>query len=215
MRDLPEAPWRLSGEALVGLVWAGRDRRPLPDGVGRLPGPTLVGAVSYTSTPVGRYRELFVARPSRLGMRPGLTVTTMVVDSADSRMAGRLSWGLPKELGTLEWSVDGDERVMTWRERGLVLRGTTSAFRLPVIAPVRTMQRRADGAVLVPGRWWGRVSMARVTVETADDDDLAPLAGVHRGLGIRGLGLVMQPARHPLGRLKSLTAPATAPEATA
>lgn len=196
------------------MVWHGRDERPLPTGMARLPGPTIVGAISYRSSPVGPYRELFVARPSRLGLRPGLTVTTMVVDSAGSRLAGRTNWGLPRELGTLEWKIDGHERVMTWRERGVTVRGQAARFALPMAAPVRTLQHRGDGPVLVPGRGWGRASTARIELHTAAGDDLATMAGAHRGVLVHGLGVLMQPARRPLGLLSTLRAPATAAEPT-
>ncbi|HEX2064361.1 MAG TPA: hypothetical protein VHE80_08065, partial [Acidimicrobiales bacterium] len=50
---------------------------------------------------------------------------------AESRRAGRANWGLPKELGTLEWLHDGDARVLRWIERDLVVRASPAGPPLP------------------------------------------------------------------------------------
>ena len=186
----------------------------MPHGLRRVPGPTLIAAVRYAGSPVGPYLELAIGEPARLGPRVGWCITTMVVDSSASRLGGRASWGFPKELGTLAWDRDGDERVLRWAERQVVVRGVPGRLRLPALVPVRALQRRGDGPVIVPGRLRGVARLARVTVEAPTDDPLAPLAGHHRGVTVDGLRFVVRPARQPFGLTSSLRAPlsSTLPE---
>lgn len=206
------APWALSGESMIGLARCRTPLGALPAGLARVPGPVLVVAVRYDGSPVGPYLELAIGEPARLGARLGWCMTTMVVDSADSRADGRRNWGFPKELGTLVWDRDGDARELRWTERQVVVRGEPGRFRLPALVPVRAMQRRSDGPVVVPGRLRGMARLARVTVEAPATDALAPLVGVHRGCTVDGMRLVVRPARHPFGFTSSLRAPLAAPE---
>src|SRR3954454_9110831 len=120
--DVPHAPWALVGECIVAVVWArgGAARRAgYPVGIASLPGPTLVIGVRYTASPVGPFLELAVAQPARLGLRPGLCFTMSVVSSAPARLGGRLGWGMPRELGSLTWSTEGDVTRLRWEERGI------------------------------------------------------------------------------------------------
>ena len=208
----PFAPWTLGGEMLAGLVRARRPATPLPMGLGRLPGPVLVVAVRYTTSPVGPYLELGIGEPARLGARPGWCITTMVVDSAESRLGGRLNWGYPKDLGTLTWRSSGDERELHWVERDLTVTGRRGRLRLPFFLPVRSLQRRADGPVVVPGRLRGRASLTNVHVAAGSGGDLADLDGSHPGIHVAGMRFLVRPARHPFGFTSSLRAPLRAPE---
>ena len=184
----------------------------LPDGLRRLPGPCSITAARYDDSPVGPYRELAVGQPARLGARPGLCITTMAVTSVDSRLGGRINWGFPKELGTLVWLVEGDDRVLRWEERDIVVRATPVGPPLPVLLPLRALQRRADGPVTVGGHARGRGRMARVEISIPDDDPLIGLSGRHRGLMVAGLRLVVSAARRPVGLTATLRAPLRAPE---
>lgn len=209
----PHAPWELTGECVIALGrWKG-DRLPLPSGLDALPGPVCVTAARFEQSPVGPYLELAVSEPARLGARPGMCVTTMVVDSPDSRLGGRVNWGFPKELGTLVWDAEDDARSLSWDERKVRVRAVPSGPGMPMILPMRALQRRADGVVVVPGRLRGRARVARVEIEVAaDDDPLAGMAGAHRGLLFAGLKLVVDPARTPTGLTATLRAPLRAPE---
>jgi hypothetical protein len=208
----PHAPWSLAGECVVAWVrWRG-ERVPLPGDLHPLPGPCSVTAARYETSPVGPYLELAVGEPARLGARPGVCVTTMVVDSSDSRVGGRVNWGFPKELGTLHWEPAGEERSLFWEERKLRVRAVPVGPPIPVIVPLRALQRRADGMVVVPGRIRGRGRVSRVEVEALDNDPLTGLAGSHRGLIVSGLHLVVDPARRPTGLTATLRAPLRAPE---
>jgi hypothetical protein len=210
----PHAPWQLSGECVVAVV---RRRRPdvvLPAGLSRLPGPAFVCAVRYTDSPVGPYVELAVMEPARLGLRVGMCVVAMVVTSADSRVGGILNWGLPKELGTLAWTPVEGGVELAWKERDVRIASRPYGRRaLPALVPMRGLQRRADGPVVVPGRVRGWARLARVSVTVAGaDDPLGVYAGTHWGLQIRGLHLRMDAARTPAGLLSSLRAPLQAAE---
>jgi hypothetical protein len=209
----PDAPWALVGECMVALVVGARPGRgPLPAGVGRLPGPSLVVAVRYSDSPVGPFLELAIAEPARLGLRPGFCVTTSVVSAAPARIGGRLGWGFPRELGRLTWATDGDDRLLRWEERGFEVRGRAGRLVLPFLVPLRSLQRRADGPVVVPGRVRGRVHPGRVLVDVPDDDELFRLAGHHQGMTLTGMRLLLRPARRPAGLVSTLRAPLRAAE---
>jgi len=197
---------------VVALVRRPRPAPVLPEGVRSLPGPHMVFAASYADSPVGPYLELGVARLARLGARPGVCFTTMVVSSTDSRVGGRLNWGFPKEVGTLRWSVDGDERELWWEERGIVVRGRPTGPVLPVLLGLRAVQRGVDGPAVVPGRVRGRARWGRAEVKVPGGDALAGVAGVHRALVVGGMRLVVDPARSPRGLASTLRAPLRAPE---
>lgn len=211
----PPAPWVLDGESIVGLArWRG-PAPPLPPSLRPVPGPWVVAAVRYTGSPVGPYLELAVAQPARLGVRMGWCVQLMVVDSPESRVGGRLHWGLPKELGTLRWEQHGREAALAWEDKGVVVRGRPFPLPLPWLVPVRALQQRGDGPVQVPGRLrgTGRFASVRVEVDEALGADLLPLAGRHPGVHVRGMQLVIREARTPTGVVTALRAAPRAPRA--
>lgn len=208
----PFAPWCLSGESLVGLARRRSSLQPLPWGLHPLPGPALIVAVAFSESPVGPYVELAVGEPARLGVRLGWCITTMVVDSAESRVGGRLNWGFPKELGTLVWRSEGHQRELRWVERDIVVRGRASGPALPTLVPVRALQRRSDGPVVVPGRLRGWARIGRIEVDVPAGDALAPLSGRHPGVHVAGMQFLVRPARQPAGLTSTLRAPLRAPE---
>lgn len=177
-----------------------------------MPGPVLVAASRYTSSPVGPYLEFLVAVPARLGMRPGWCATTVITNVQDARIGGRLNWGFPTELGHLGWYSNGDERELVWEDRDLRVRGRARGPRLPLGTPTRALQARADGPVVVPGRFWGRLRFGRVNVQAYPGDDLAWLGGPHPGVHVSGVHQVVREARHPVGLRATLRAPSRAPE---
>jgi hypothetical protein len=172
----------------------------------------LVVANRYSHSPVGPYIELGIGCPARLGPRPGWSFTTMVVDSSEARAGGRLNWGFPKELGRLVWRHDGDERELRWVDRDICVRGTPTSVVLPLLVPMRSLQRRADGPVVIPGRLRGRARLASVSVYVPREDPLAGIGGEHRGVYLAGMHLTVKPARRPTGFGSTLLAPLRAPE---
>ena len=208
----PVAPWPLSGECVVALVRCPTMLGELPQGITPLRGRVLVVAARYDASPVGAYRELAIGEPARLGARLGWCFTTMATSSNEARMGGRLNWGFPKELGTLDWSADGDTRTLRWVERDVVVTGTVSRIMLPVVLPVRAIQRRNDGPVVVPSFLRGLGRLARVSIEVSSGDGLTPLQGEHRGIDVGSVHYVVRPARHPIGFASTFRAPLRAPE---
>jgi hypothetical protein len=210
--ELPHAPWVLGGESILALASVKETLGDLPDELHRVPGPSSITAARYDDSPVGPYRELAVGQPAHLGARLGVCITTMAVTSVDSRLGGRINWGFPKELGTIVWLDEGEDRVVRWEEHNIVVRASPVGPPLPVFLPLRALQRRADGLVSVRGHARGRGRIARVEVEVPADDPLAGLAGRHRGLMVAGMRLLVNPARRPVGLTATLRAPLRAPE---
>jgi hypothetical protein len=202
----------LGGESVLALASVKQPLDDMPEGLRRVPGPCSITAARYDESPVGPYRELAIGQPAHLGARLGLCITTMVVTSVDSRLGGRVNWGFPKEMGTLVWLDEGEDRVLRWEERDIVVRASPMGPPLPVLLPLRALQRRADGLVSVRGHARGRGRVARIEVEVPAEDALAGLAGRHRGLMIAGMRLLMNPARRPVGLTATLRAPLRAPE---
>lgn len=197
---------------MTGLAAGAPPAGDLPDGLDRLPGPCSITATRFDDSPVGPYRELAVAEPARLGARLGMCVTTMAVTSVDARLGGRVNWGFPKELGTLVWLDEGDGRTLRWEERDLVVRAVPVGPPLPVLVPMRMLQRRADGLVSIRAHMRGRGRLARLEVDVPAGDPLEGLVGRHPGLLVAGMRLVMNPARRPVGLASTLRAPLRAPE---
>jgi hypothetical protein len=214
VHEAPHAPWALRGEVVV--AWAGRRASgagALPVGLRPLPGPTLLIGVRYTASPVGPFVELAVAVPARLGLRPGFFAMVDVVSEPAAKVGLRCNWGFPADVGRVTWSVDGDERVVRWEDGGVVLRAAPYGVRVPVVARVRSVQRRGDGPVMVPRRLLSMGRLARTVVNVpSEDPELAWLAGPHGGLVLSSARVVMRPARHPLGLLSSFRAPLRAAE---
>lgn len=210
----PQAPWELTGECVLAVARRrGAGLGPVPSGWQPVPGLVGLAAANFHGSPVGPYLEFAVAEPVRAGCRMTLCVTTMVVDSPESRVAGRLNWGLPKELGRLAWTGTGHERCLVWEDRNLEMRATTrKGPSVPVVVPVRARQQRGEETVVVPGRLRGWARLADVELSVPDADPLAPLVGHHLGLHVAGACLVMGPARAADGRARSFRALRTAPE---
>ena len=152
----PLAPWALAGESIVGLArWQGAPP-VFPVGLTRMPGPALVAATRYTDSPVGAFVELIIGHPARLGLRFGWMISESVVTAEDAWIGGRLNWGFPSERADLRWEVDGHARALVWPSRGFSIRGEPKGMPLPWLVPVRALQRRSDGCMIVPGHQRGK-----------------------------------------------------------
>ena len=213
MSDAPFAPWVLRGEAMVAFVRRRGYGTMLPDGIVAMPGPALVLAVRFTASPVGPYLRLAVAEPARRGGRLGWCLTTVVVNDQQAWRGERLNWGVPAQLGLLGWASSEDERSLVWDERRIEVCGRANGPSVPLVFPVRSLQERGDGPVVVPGRLRGRARNASIDVHTGPHDQLAWLAGRHRGFLLAGVQQVVRKARQPVGLTATLLAPARAPEA--
>lgn len=202
---MAEPPWLLRGEGLLALVpRPGSHAHRLPSGLHGVPGPASVVAMTYDDTPVGPYRELSVAVPARLGLRPVMCTVAMVVSSPAARLACRERWGLPAELGELRWSSSPGERRMEWAEGSVELSGRPRGPRLTLVLPLRWGQGRPGGPVVLPRRLRARARLAHCVVDVAHDHELAWIAGRHPGLAFQGARIVASPARRPAGMLSSI-----------
>lgn len=206
----PPAPWALHGELFAALPKGG-DAPSLGD-LTRIGRRSLVVGARITDGPIGAFHLLAVLVPAHLGLRIGLTALAVVVDTPAARVGVREHWGLPAELGSLRWDDDADRRRLIWREAQttVVVESAGSKGR-SVAGPLRLLQRRTDGLVVIGGSLRGRVRRADVDVVAADGP-FAPLAGAHRGVWIGGLETVVARARRPVALAFSQRAPGTAPE---
>jgi len=205
-------PWRLEGEAILAFTRAALPRTAEPAPASRrLPGPLVIAAVRSTHSPVGAFRQLLVAEPAWLRRRPGVAITTMVVDSPTTRLDGHTQFGFPTELGTLRWHADATERELVWEDRGISVRARERRRGMPAWLPVLAIQHLPDGDAFVPGRLWGWLAPARVAVHAPDGDPWIAAAGVHPGLVLSSFKLVLERPRLFAGPAAISTVPLVEP----
>jgi hypothetical protein len=197
----------MTGECILAVAGRQDAAGPLPPGIAALPGPAVLVAERHADSPAGPFVTFVLGRPARLGARVGICFTTAAVSSTDSRMAGRHHWGFPGELATLRWDGGIDDHTIRWEERDIVVRATFGRVAAPVVVPFRAIQRRDDGPVIVPGRLRGKARSGRVAFG-GSGAGAGGLTGSHRAVYVAGLRLVLDPARAPAGRLRTLLAPA-------
>jgi len=197
-------PWRLRGR---GFVFAYRFpeafARAHADALlreGYRGGPGAVMLVDYTESPVGPYRELlFLAGRFRAGAATAFTIPRILVSSDASVRAGRVNWGLPKELARFEWEREGGrrERVRVEDADGLLLEAVVErgVLPFPVICPpwplpFTLVQPWEDGAWLTTLRGAGvgrRARLVSLAVDGARFPDVRPFPPV--------AGLALDPFR--------------------
>ena len=188
------AQWSGTGECFVATARCPAGCGGIPPPLRRVAGPVLVVAARYDTSPVGSYLELAIAEPVRLGARVGTCATAIVVDSVGSRDAGRTHWGLPKQLGTLQWTDDGDSVALRWEEGGVTVTARPGRRRFPVPVPFWSLQAREDGPVRVSGLMRGSGRFAAVSIDVDDGQPMTCLAGRHRGLHVSAASVTMRPA---------------------
>ena len=185
--EYPPEPWDLHGHGCLSL-WAARvrDLPELPAGVRPVTafGRALVTTafVDYLPGSLLPYRELLAAVLVRRGLRFGLSITHIWVDSPASRAGGRALWGVPKELAELT-IVPAPAFAAT--ATGIAEARHTSYGRgvpLPVAGSV--FQTRGGTLARTPVRASGRVRFAAVRWRPAPDGPLAWLRGRSPFLGL-------------------------------
>lgn len=133
----PPAPWHAHGYAWAGIFRASRDAT-LPRGLAPLLPARwrMLALVRYLPGSTLAYDELIVGPVVRAGMRPGIYVEHISVDSVASLWGGRRVWGLPKRLARFAWHGDycriSDENGLLASLR--VRRGTSALPALPAVA---------------------------------------------------------------------------------
>jgi len=208
-----DAHWALLGEGVIAFCRRlPRRSMPIPPGLHAIPGPTVVLGERFIDSPVGPFISLAIGRPVRLGLRPGYFFGLSVLNNGEARRLGRRYWGFPHELGTLEWGSEGKRRSLIWEERGIELRFGVGRKPMPLLVPIRSLQQRSDGPVVVPSRLRATARRTPVDIHLLDDDPLISLIGRRPGFALSGMLLRRHPARHPLGMFATLRAPLGAAE---
>lgn len=102
----PPVPWRMTGRMHMALFRDEGRPPPLPAQLRPLlRGHRVIALVRYLEGTL-RYDELVIGRLARRGLRLGMFVDHIWVDSPESVAGGRLFWGLPKEMAEFRWSED-------------------------------------------------------------------------------------------------------------
>ena len=68
-----------------------------------------------------------------------------------------------------------------------------------MVVPLRSLQERTDGPVVVPGRIGGMARVGRVVVSAEPGDALEWATGRHGGFLVKGLAQVVHASRNPVG----------------
>lgn len=103
----PPAPWTMSGLMSMGFfrlqeTW----KDPMPHGLQPLLARTLVVTLVRYHHGTLRYDELVLGSLARRGVRLGIFVRCIWVDSEESVAGGRRIWGVPKEMARFHWTDD-------------------------------------------------------------------------------------------------------------
>lgn len=239
-------PWRLAGHGYIIILSPskkGSDGDPpaTRGAAGRMHpigGPGILMALDYERTDAGAYREVlfvpgYVSVHTKGGVAPhdrqrtadragivirGHTVSWIIVNTARSRDSGRANWGLPKELGSIDWQeVDRGTRVAVFGADGRKLlrieisrltggmRPLVSALSFPVTArllPHTLVQLRQEliytTSVGASGRARpaGKVRIESLSPETAEVEGRRVLAAFE----IQRFTLTFPPATKRLHR---------------
>jgi hypothetical protein len=171
----PPAPWDLTA-AVIG--WVGP---PAPADVEGRPVATVGGMVSYSSTPVGPYDEVFGLVALLRGTRVYGHVPFMAVDSEASVAGGRGNWWLPKTLAG--FSGAAADRRMRAEADGWRVSVTARALgpALPAASRFLLAQPRSDGTEAV-SRGGGSARVRPALVRVRVQGDAGPLrSGVFPG----------------------------------
>jgi hypothetical protein len=100
----PPAPWRSTGQLWMGIFPTDTDV-PLPPGLTHVLNPRRVAVmlVRYLEGTL-QYDELVIGVLARRGLRFGIWVDYIWVDSLESVWGGRRIWGLPKDMAEFTWT---------------------------------------------------------------------------------------------------------------
>lgn len=168
----PPEPWELRGLGYVSLWLVPTRVLPaLPTGVTpvSLLGKAIVATAFVDYLPGGllSYHELLVAQLVRHGVRPGLSITDIWVDSAVSLAGGRALWGIPKDMAEFDMTHEPSFTGVAKINGGLVaeasVRRGRAGVRLPFPLRGTALQTLRAALVSTPLRATGRVHLATAT----------------------------------------------------
>ncbi len=134
---LPQAPWRLTGNAALLLSNSG--------------GAALV---RYQTSPVGAYEEFARCVLTKRGPR----VVEMLVTSEKARRGGIENWGFPKQLADLRWQQRA--KRIEFRKGDAVYRLRAFGPRIPLCVRFFCVQTLNNQEVRVPFSLRGKARLA-------------------------------------------------------
>src|SRR5690242_15954053 len=132
----PPAPWHAHGRCWAG-VFRADTAAMLPSRLKPLPDPRwrVLALVRYEAGSTLCYDELLVGPLVHHGLRCGIYVEHIYVDSVPSLWGGRNIWGLPKRLASFTWQ--GSHCIIA-DEAGTIatVRVDIGSARLPIYVPL-------------------------------------------------------------------------------
>ncbi|MBT2488052.1 acetoacetate decarboxylase family protein [Streptomyces sp. ISL-96] len=161
----PEAPWTLEGPIHLAQLKLRRPLRP-PEGVQPFMSRRMVLLLGRYRTGTLAYSELVLCSYARSGLRVGLVIHHIWVDSQESVQGGRHIWGLAKKLATFAWS---DSRVRISDEEGPIteLHWDAVRWRLPAVPlPLPFFGFRDARLLHTVAHARARIAPCRMTVTT-------------------------------------------------
>jgi hypothetical protein len=183
--EYPPEPWDLHGHGCVSL-WTVRDVPALPDGVRpvRVFGRAVVATafVDYLPGSLLPYHELLAAVLVRRGVRVGLSITHIWVDSEVSKAGGRGLWGIPKELA--EFTIVPAPAFSATAVGIGEARHTSYGRGVPLPIAGSVFQELNGALARTPVRASGRGRFAGVRWRIAPDGPLGWLSGRKPFLGL-------------------------------
>jgi hypothetical protein len=120
--DVPEAPWTLNGVTAQMATFeidaeAALDHMP---GMVARPAPPYarILVLDVPDSPIGAYREALLLVSCRYLMLPRQYIAASIVTSEEAKTANARNWHYESEVGTVEFTRDGDSFVSTIRGDG-------------------------------------------------------------------------------------------------
>lgn len=160
----PPAPWQMRGRSWAGVFTASQSAR-LPGDLKPLGSARwrALALVCYREGTLS-YNELVYGTPARHGLRAGLYVEGIWVDSVPSLWGGRRIWGLHKRLARFVW--DGDSCQISDAQGPIVtmmVNGRPS--RLPMLPAILAgIGRLGDQWTFLCAPMWARLGVAGMRV---------------------------------------------------
>lgn len=171
----PPAPWYCTSS---GIVWWLRGSGVRSSSVAALlpggrPVVAIGGMISYRTTPVGPYHEVFGGVGLLAGRAVDVTIPFMAVDSRDSVVGGRQNWSLPKVLASFTGSPEAARMTAAGDGWTVAVTARPVTPRVPMRMSGRVVQRWPDGSVraaTLRGRGRARVAVVNVAATSSVGD---------------------------------------------
>jgi len=119
----PPLPWKCAGASFINVFFEVRkeallDRLP-PEYNRSSPAYCRLCVIDNPDSPIGKFRDAFLALGCRLNMMPASFVAASIADNARARAAGIAERGYPSALGAIEFEHDARHaRALVSDDRG-------------------------------------------------------------------------------------------------